>query len=597
MAGPVAYAVADGPPDAIVDLATDEGVRLVRGQWRYQDARIVEVDFRAPGPDLRPSGARVRTHDVTPAGGAAGFDDSGWEPIEPASLEARRTRGRLAFGWYRIRITIPDRVGDLDPTGATVVFEIVVDDYAEVWVDGRLSRRLGQRGGTLVAGFNAPNRVVVGRDVRPGQQIQLAVFAANGPLSEPPANFVWVRSATLDFHARGRAAAAPVAGRVVRHDPALDAVVRPGAIVERVAEGFRVLAGPVWTPDGALLVSDPAANAIYSWTPDGELAVFRTKSGYAGADVARYRRPGANGLALDPEGRLTIAEHGNRRVTRLEKNGVLTVLADRHQGRRLNSPSDLVYRSDGTLYFTDPPFGLPGQHGDAARELPVSGVFRLRDGVLALVATDLDGPDGLALSPDERFLYVGNRAPRRKVVMRYPVAPDGDLGPGQVFLDVTGAPGEEAPEGLEVDRAGHLYVAGPGGVWIVSPDGRHLGTIELPEAPSNLAWGEADGRTLYVTARTGLYRIRPRDREPGAAGPQRDRPCASSANRRAGVTGTSVISAPRSPSASATALAIAAAPGIAPLSPTPLTPSSFTADRCSSRATDRGGRSSARGIA
>jgi gluconolactonase len=187
---------------------------------------------------------------------------------------------------------------------------------------------------------------------------------------------------------------------------------------------------------------------------------------------------------------------------------VLTVLADSYQGKRLNSPNDLVYRSDGTLYFTDPPFGLPEFFDDPRKELPYSGVFSWRDGRLRLEASDLVGPNGVAFSPDEKFLYVTNWDTAKKVVMRYPVEPDGSLGAGEVFFDMTSASGEEALDGIKVDEAGNLYVSGPGGAWIISPAAQHLGTIEAPELPANFAWGGADGGTLYMTARSGLYRIR-----------------------------------------------------------------------------------------
>jgi gluconolactonase len=504
-AAPAALSQIDGRPNAVVDLATREGVRLVQGEWRYSDARIVEVDFRGPGPDLRPSGAPVRTYDYTPKAGGADFDDSRWEALDPTTLDGRRSTGKLSFNWYRIKLTIPQKIGAFDPTGATVVFEIVVDDYAEVWVDGKLPRVLGQTGGSLIRGYNAPNRVVIGRDVRPGQQIQLAVFGVNGPISDPPSNFIWIRSATLDFY---RPAARPNVGEVIRLEPALDAIVPAGARVEKLAVGFQFTEGPLWMRDGYLLFSDPNANAIYSWIPDGQVAIYRTKSGYTGVDIGEYGQPGSNGLALDREGRVTIAEHGNRRITRLERNGVLTVLADRYEGKRLNSPNDLVYKSDGALYFTDPPFGLPKFHEDPRKELPYSGVFRYADGQLQLVSKELSGPNGLAFSPDEKYLYVTNWDAKKKVVMRYEVNPDGTLSTGLVFFDMGGAPGEEALDGIKIDRRGHLYVSGPGGIWVLSPEGKHLGTISAPELPANFAWGDEDGKTLYMTARTGLYRIR-----------------------------------------------------------------------------------------
>jgi gluconolactonase len=509
--GATAQVTSDAPairPDAIVDLTSSEGIALVRGQWRYRDARLVEVDHRGPGPDLRASGAPNRTFDITPKAGAADFDDGDWEAIAPQALESRRTNGRVSFGWYRTSITIPARVGTLDTRGTTAILEVVVDDYAEVWVDGQLPVALGQAGGQLVKGFNAPNRVVLTRDAVPGQTIHLAVFGVNGPLSNPPANFVWVRSATIDFFKKGRAGTTTTAAlEVKRLDPELDAIVPAAPVLEKLAGGFIFTEGPVWTPDGTLLFSDPNANTIYRWTPDGQVSVFRTKSGYAGVDVGEYGQPGSNGLTFDGEGRLTINQHGNRRVVRLEKTGAVTVLADRYEGKRLNSPNDLVYRSDGTLFFTDPPFGLPQAFDDPRKELAVSGVFSLRDGHLRLVASDLQGPNGLAFSPDERYLYVGNWDPKKKAVMRYPVAPDGTLGAGSVFFDMTAAAGEDAIDGIKVDVQGHLYVSGPGGLWILSPDGRHLGTLVGPEHPHNLAWGD-DGRTLYLTAQTGIYRIR-----------------------------------------------------------------------------------------
>jgi sugar lactone lactonase YvrE len=230
--------------------------------------------------------------------------------------------------------------------------------------------------------------------------------------------------------------------------------------------------------------------------------------------VLRYRAEeglNADGLTFSPDGLLTICQHGNRRVIRVNPHGDVTVLADRYAGKRLNSPNDLVYRSDGTLYLTDPPFGLPDAFDDPAKELPFSGVFKARDGVVTLVTDELAGPNGLAFSPDERYLYVGNWDPQRKVVMRYEIDAAGDpVGTGEVFHDMTAAPGEDAIDGIKVDGAGNVYVCGPGGIWVLSPRGERLGLVVLPEDPHNLAWGDADGRTLYITAMTSVYRMRPR---------------------------------------------------------------------------------------
>jgi len=269
--------------------------------------------------------------------------------------------------------------------------------------------------------------------------------------------------------------------------------------------------GPVWVREGGyLLFSDPNNNLIYRWSPEDGVSIFRTHSGYTGMNIGEYGQPGSNGLTLDKLGRLTINEHGNRRVTRLEKNGQLTVVADRYLGKRLNSPNDLVYKSDGSLYFTDPPFGLPKFYDDPRKELDFSGVFRVSpDGQnVTLVSNDLKGPNGLAFSPDEKYFYVDNWEDSRKIILRYGVNADGSLANPITFFDMTKAPGEDALDGMKVDERGNLYVSGPGGLWIISPEGKHLGTIVGPEHPHNMAWGDEDGKTLYLCAQTGLYRIR-----------------------------------------------------------------------------------------
>lgn len=446
-----------GRPMAIINLATEEGVKLVKGQWRYSDTKIIEVDHHSVGPDLRPSGPPNRTHDFTPHAGTADFDDSHWESLTPAQLEARKSTGRLCFNWYRINITVPEKIGNFDPTGSTVIFELVIDDYAEIWVNGRLPVVLGQIGGQLVKGFNAPNRVVLGRNAQPGQQFQLAVFGMNAPVSHPPGNFIWIRSATLDFYQADQGYHPPeFTPRITKNDPALDAIIPADAKLEKLATGF--------------LFTD--------------------------------------GLTLDKERRVTINEHGNRRVTRLEKTGFLTVLADSYEGKHLNSPNDLVYRSDGALFFTDPPFGLPKFYEDPRKELPYSGVFCLRDGKLQLISSDLKGPNGIAFSPDEKFLYVGNWDAEKKIVMRYEVNADCTVANETIFFDMTKAEGEDAIDGLKVDQQGNVYVSGPGGLWIFSAAGKHLGMLKGPEHPHNLAWGDDDGKTLYLTAQTSVYRMR-----------------------------------------------------------------------------------------
>jgi len=508
--------IPSGSAEAAIDLATEEGARLVKGQWRYSDTKIVEVDFKGPGPDQQPTGASIKTYDYTPHAGVADFDDSKWEVIDATTLDHRRATGRICFNWYRIRLTIPERIGGYDPTGSTVVFATALDDYAEVWVDGELPRYLGQMGGAVVGGWNAPNQVVIGREVKPGQQIQLAVFGMNGPISNPPTNFIWMRYARLEFFrttSHGPIAITPseVNVEVIRKNPGMDAIVGPNPKVFKLAEGFRFTEGPIWVHDH-LLFSDPNSNIIYLYRADGsqagKLEVFRNQSGYSGADIAEYGQPGSNGLTLDPQGRLTINQHGNRRVVRIERDGSETVLADKFEGKRLNSPNDLVYRSDGTLYFTDPPFGLPKFFEDPRKELPFSGVYSIYKGRLQVITKDFTGPNGIAFSPDEKYLYVDNWDDRKKVVMRYEALADGTLANGKLFFDMIGSPGEDALDGMKVDRSGNLYVSGPGGLWVISPAGRHLGTIIIPKHVHNMAWGDDDGRTLYLCARSCLYRMR-----------------------------------------------------------------------------------------
>lgn len=505
-------------PSAVLDLDSAEAQRLLNAEWRYCDARIIEA--AAPGASGA-TGAAAKTHDITPRAGAAEFDDRDWDRLPPETLQSRRTPGLMAGGWYRLRLTVPPRIGSHDTAGGTLVFEIAVDDYAEVWVDGALPQVLGQAGGPLAAGWNAPNRLVLTRHAKPGAQIQLAVFAMNGPLSAPPRNQVWVRSASLELYPPGAyTTAAPVKLEVERRDPALSAIVPAGAVLERVATGFTFAEGPVWIPaavggagsmpiaEGYLLFSDPNRNTIYRCTADGQVSIYRVKSGYSGTDIGEYRQPGSNGLTLDAHGLVTLCEHGRRRVSRLEKTGAVTVLADRWNNKRLNSPNDLVYRSDGALFFTDPFFGLPRFRDDPRREQDAPGVYCVRDGKVQRLQTDLGGPNGIAFSPDEKRLYVANWDDHRKVLMRYDCAADGSLSNPAVHFDMTHASGDDALDGVKVDQQGHLYVSGPGGLWIISADGKHLGTLRGPEHPHNLAWGDEDGRTLYWAAQTSIYRVR-----------------------------------------------------------------------------------------
>lgn len=303
----------------------------------------------------------------------------------------------------------------------------------------------------------------------------------------------------------------PPPWRVVRKDARLDALLPRGAALERIAEGFAWVEGPVWhRGDGSLLFSDIPNNVVYRWREGEGARIFLEQSGYSGRAPFLGREPGSNGLAFDPRGRLVLCEHGDRRISRLERTGRRTSLADRYEGKRLNSPNDLVFRSNGDLYFTDPPFGLPGAFDDPARELPFSGVYRLSaGGTLTLLTRELRAPNGIAFSPSERTLYVSNADPTRAVWMAYDVRADGQLGGGRVFFDATAwtRTKKGAPDGMKVDRGGHLFAAGPGGVHVFAPDGAHLGSIELDVPVSNVAWGGDGGSILFIAADTAVYRI------------------------------------------------------------------------------------------
>jgi gluconolactonase len=304
-----------------------------------------------------------------------------------------------------------------------------------------------------------------------------------------------------------------------RLDPAIDQIVPKDAKLERIATGFKWVEGPVWI-EGSLYFAEIPSNTIRKWTPGSGVTMFLTQSGYKGAAPYGGPESGSNGMTLDNRGRLTIAGHAQRDIYRLESlrpNGPIKILADSSQGKKLNSPNDLVYRSDGSLYFTDPPYGLRTQKdSDPEKELKVNGVYRLplADGqkkspnsALQLLVSDLPRPNGIAFSPDEKYLYVDNSEPK-KIWMRYRVQPDGSLSDAKLFYDATSDARPGGPDGMKVDEKGNVYSTGPGGVWIFSPEGKPLGTIVMPEKSANVAWGGPDRKTLYITASTSIYRIR-----------------------------------------------------------------------------------------
>ncbi len=300
-------------------------------------------------------------------------------------------------------------------------------------------------------------------------------------------------------------------GEIVRIDPAFDALVAADARVEVLAEGHEWVEGPVWDAEGErLLYSDIPRNAIYAWSEAEGVSVFMKPSGYTGvADGGR--EPGSNGLAFDAEGRLVLCEHGDRRIAVLTREGGKMTVADRFEGKRFNSPNDLAIHSSGAIYFTDPPYGLPERENDWRRELDFFGVFRVSaEGEVTALVRDLERPNGIAFSPDEKTLYVGQSHGAAPVVMAYPVFEDGTVGEGRVFFDA--GPyrsfGRGAPDGLKTDARGNVWTTGPGGVLVLSPEGKLLGRIATGRATANLAFGGVDGRTVFITADDVVLRVR-----------------------------------------------------------------------------------------
>lgn len=508
-------------PQAIADLKTNEGAALVNAKWYIQPAHVQDKDFNLPGPQkgggdalpLYPTGASIKTHTLYPQIGTDNFEN-GFMEIKPADLENRQGTGLFSFVWYKIELTIPGFIGRLNTEGTTAVFEIVVDDYSEIWINGKQMAGFGQSGNGLISGYNTRNRVLLTDNARAGDKFTIHILGINGPIGKLPDNYIWVRNAVVDLYKDGLPTnnSWKDIGKIYTIDEKLNSIITPGTKIEKVADGFSFTEGPVWHPDGYLLFSDPNTNAIYRYNPkDHNVTVYLSHSGYTGADIGEYGQPGSNGLSIDKEGRLIVAQHGNRRIIRHEKKGPVTILSDKYNGNRLNSPNDVVLKSDGTVYFTDPPYGLPGFYSDTRKETPHQGVYMIKNSRTILLSTDLGGPNGIAFSPDEKYLYVTNWDMRdihhTKTLWRYDVQHDGTLKNGKVFFDWNLTEDDEALDGMKVDKEGNLYVSAPGGLWILSAEGKLLGKIVTPERPANMAWGD-DGKALYMTAHSSLYKIR-----------------------------------------------------------------------------------------
>ena len=324
--------------------------------------------------------------------------------------------------------------------------------------------------------------------------LALLTLAANPALGQAPLRFTTI-------------------GQVLRQQPALDQVLAPDAKLEIISSGHAHVEGPVWVPDSSMLLfSDTKSRTIYRWRPDSGRTKFLQYSGYTGR-LPYGKEPGSNGLALDGRGNLLISEHGDRRLASLplgQKSGKRTVV-DNYEGRRLNSPNDVVVAPNGTLYLTDPPFGLPEKEKGSLRELPFAGVFRRTpDGQLYADVQDIPYPNGLAFSPDGQTLYVSNADSLRPVILAYRVGKNGKLEKPRPFFAMSSLPRthhKEVPDGLKVDQAGNVYAAGYGGLLIISPLGQLLGIIDPGETVANCAWGD-DGHSLYLMATTYVCRIR-----------------------------------------------------------------------------------------
>ncbi len=305
----------------------------------------------------------------------------------------------------------------------------------------------------------------------------------------------------------------PSFGQIVRKEAEFDKLIAPDAKLEKLAEGFAWTEGPIWVPkDQHLLFSDIPNNRIMKWKPgDTAAQEFLKPAGYTGKQPFTGPEPGSNGLTLDHQGRLVLCDHGDRRIARLGEDGKKITLADKYEGKRFNSPNDLCYKSNGDLYFTDPPYGLPLRMDDPARELDFCGVYRLStDGKVTLLYKDLTRPNGIAFSPDEKTLYVANSDADKSIWMAFDVAADGTLGKGRVLFDATewGKAGKKGlPDGMKVDAIGNLFATGPGGLHVFTAAGKHLGTIDTGEKTANCNWGD-DGSTLYITANMYLCRIK-----------------------------------------------------------------------------------------
>ncbi|MDB5450411.1 MAG: gluconolactonase [Phenylobacterium sp.] len=322
----------------------------------------------------------------------------------------------------------------------------------------------------------------------------LAALAVCGPLATAQA-------------ADAPAASANTETGVLRLDPALDKVIAPGARIEKVATGFGFAEGPMWR-QGRLWFADLTGNKMLAVSPDGKVEVLIDHAGglpRIPPNGSQFK--GSNGMVTDKNGTVLMNQHGARRIVRLDNKLHITPFLERYNGKRLNSPNDLVFAPDGSLWITDPPYGLDGQDKDPAKEVPFNGVYRYANGKLTAVITDIPRPNGIGFSPDGKTLYVSNSEPKM-FVRAYDVAPGGKVSNPRTFIEYPEPNPVDVPDGLKVDSAGNVWTSGPGGIRIISPKGKVLGQIKLPEkAAANLAWADG-GHTVYICSAESIYRLK-----------------------------------------------------------------------------------------
>jgi gluconolactonase len=473
--------VATGRPDATVDLLDDARAALVGASWRYAPVSFAEVQGVDLGADDRPApSAEHVTFDLVPRPRATSWESASWQALRPHEAAARRGHGHLAMGWFRVELTLPARIGEIELEGATLALEVSVDDYAELWVDGRQRPLLGDRGGAVVAGWNAPNRVVLTRDARPGARIEVAILAMNGPISRSPENFYFVRDAWLDVY-RPRAEAAPprVTLALERDDAAIEGMVGLAPTVERLAHGVGAVRTLLWSEDEASLwLADPRADVVLRYVPALDaLGVVRTHAGDSGGG-RRLESPGLGGMARDAEGRVVASERGRSRVVRTERSLATTVLVD---AAALEGaiPDELAVAGDGSVWVVL-------ERGDTR------GLARVGTGGLVSVESPGDLGD-LAITREGRAL--ATRLGRAELVSW---SADGVPGPA---LALGGDPAED----LLLEPSGCILLATARGIVLYSPTGARLGTIRTDQPVRALAWGEPGA--LYAIVGDELVRV------------------------------------------------------------------------------------------